>query len=96
MIEPVLKEEWEAWLTHPATRLLREWARKRIEEFRDKWESGGNIVSKNDGSADFFSSAVQDAAAVASCSIFREIEALDQQKIEGEVFDEPVSNSPSA
>ena len=70
------KEEWDAWLVHPVTKRVQEWARLEREDFRDRWEQG--LLS--DDQSQFTHDLLQ-AKAVGSCQVLRAVQVLEYESI---------------
>lgn len=73
--QDVTKEEWENWLTSPATIRLREWAWERQEDLKRRWAEGEFTDAMQTAMA------VRNAGATGACSVYEEIQEMDFEKI---------------
>lgn len=76
------EEDFQAWLRHPVTEFLREWARVKREDLRDTWEDGNFSASFD---TEFI---VKNAGATGACSILKLVQDPDYQAMIDEVEDE--------
>ncbi len=72
------EEEWQAWLAHPVTEVLREWARKKQAGLQATWASGAF------SHPDDVKSLAANHAALGGHSVYQEVVELDFQFILGE------------
>lgn len=76
------KHEFEEWLEHPGTLELRRWLEARRESIKHDWEMG------NFTTADFQSSCLKNAENVGRCDAFMDVEALDYETMERDLYGE--------
>jgi len=71
----VNEEEWAAWLDHPCTKVVRDWAKREREELNDMWSS---VVFT---AAFDIEMAVKNAGATGACSIYEQVSEMDFNQI---------------
>ena len=83
------KEDWENWLTHPATEAVRARARLRREELKESW-SAGAFTSDTE-----FKTVISNISAHAACGVHEEYGEMDYEVMIGDLESEHThSNTP--
>lgn len=75
------EEDWNEWMQHPVTKLLRAWAAERQQALKDLWATGGFSASFE------MEMLVKNAAATGACSAYAEVQELDFTDIIGVMSD---------
>lgn len=78
----VSDDEWANWLLNPTTKAMFRYIHAKIEDLRDKWESGVLAHSSLDGTLQM------NTAAVGKCQAYRDLLDLDPEKIEAGLGDD--------
>lgn len=81
--QPLSKEEWDEWRSHPTTKFFMAALRQMREDLKDAWAEGAFTDPSTAGNA------LAQGRAIGGAQILRDIVVLDEVSLNGVMFDEP-------
>jgi len=76
------QEEFEAWLDHPITRMMKAWAEKRKSDLKDQWAAGMFTDQTEVGLL------TRNIGAIGECHMADRIINLDYEQFVGDMSDD--------